>query len=236
MMKKFRGLPSDKTRSTAIPDAFFTELLSTIDNLAELKTVLYAFWYIDQLEGAFRYIERADFARDKKFMQGLNPDKQIAAVCLDASLARAVERGVLLSASLYLDGNERVFYVVNNPRSEAAIKAIQNGNWKPSGNPKHPIELSMASPNIFHLYEENIGPITPLIRDALLEAEGQYSAYWIEEAIEIATTNNARSWNYINAILERWYKEGKDERQVQRDSEKDRRKYIEGDYADFIEH
>jgi DNA replication protein DnaD len=46
---------------------------------------------------------------------------------------------------------------------------------------------------------------------------------------------NARNWKYIEAILRSWKEKGHDEKD-RRDSQEDRRKYIEGEYADFIEH
>ena len=88
--------------------------------------------------------------------------------------------------------------------------------------------------NIFRLYEENIGPLTPLIADALKDAEETYSPEWIAEAIDLAVRNNKRSWRYCEAILKRWKEEGRGEKQDRRDSEKDRDKYTKGEYADYI--
>jgi DnaD/phage-associated family protein len=235
-MKKFSGFPAGKTEFTRIPAPFFSQLLPTIDNLGELKTLLYAFWQIDQMEGRFRFLEYEDFAKDAIFMQGLNSDIEKANTILQKSLEQAVTRGWLLRAEIELQGESRYLYFLNTPRGQAAMKAIAKGHWTPSGDPKRPIELGIEAPNIFQLYEANIGPLTPLISETLLEAEEQYPAKWIEEAIQIAVENNVRKWKYIEAILERWNKEGKDERQVQRDSEKDRRKYIEGEFSDLIEH
>jgi hypothetical protein len=44
----------------------------------------------------------------------------------------------------------------------------------------------MERPNLYRLYEENIGPLTPLVADALRDAENTYAIEWIEEAIRIA--------------------------------------------------
>ncbi len=98
-----------------------------------------------------------------------------------------------------------------------------------------PVALDLERPNIFRLYEENIGPLTPLIADTLREAEQTYPTDWIEEAIRKAVLNNARHWRYVEAILRNWKEKGRDDTD-RRDSEKDRRRYIEGEFADFIEH
>ncbi len=92
--------------------------------------------------------------------------------------------------------------------------------------------LSEVKPNIYALYEDNIGTISPLLAEELREAEQEFSWAWIEEAFKIAVTQNKRSWGYISAILHRWAAEGRDEgkehgksgRHPQEDSS---RKYIE---------
>ena len=78
--------------------------------------------------------------------------------------------------------------------------------------------------------------MTPLIADALKDAEEIYSVEWIADTIGLAVRNNKRSWKYCEAILKRWKEEGRGEKQDRRDAEKDRNKYIKGEYADYIEH
>ena len=75
-----------------------------------------------------------------------------------------------------------------------------------------------------------------MIAETLRDAEETYPASWIEEAIRIAVENNVRNWRYVQAILEDWRTRGRDEREDRGDSEKARRRYIEGEFADFIEH
>ena len=58
----------------------------------------------------------------------------------------------------------------------------------------------------------------------------------LEDAMRIAVERNKRNWRYTAAILKRWQEEGRDERKNRQDTEKDRRRYIEGEYSDFIEH
>jgi len=96
--------------------------------------------------------------------------------------------------------------------------------------------VEVERPNIFALYEQNIGLLQPLIAEELREAEKTYPAAWIEEAFKIAVERNARNWRYIKAILERWTREGKDDGAPKRGSKEDRYRYIKGEYADYIEH
>jgi DnaD/phage-associated family protein len=83
-------------------------------------------------------------------------------------------------------------------------------------------------PNIFALYEDNVGSISPLLAEQLKEAEQVYPWAWVSEAFEIAVTENKRSWRYIASILRRWAAEGKDNGKPGRHSQKDdRQKYLE---------
>ena len=61
-----------------------------------------------------------------------------------------------------------------------------------------------TKPNIFKLYEQEVGPLTPMIAEMLMDAEDTYPESWIEPAIAIAVENQVRRWSYIKAILEGW--------------------------------
>jgi DnaD/phage-associated family protein len=226
-MSVFKGFPQGKVRLTPIPEPFFRELLPQIDDLGELKVTLYAFWRLERKEGAFRYLLRDDFYQDAVLMKGLGQSDEDASQALDQALQRAARRGTLLEARLTLKDSEESLYFLNTPRGRAAIQAIGRGEWRASEMPEGPVEILEAAPNIFRLYEENIGPLTPLIADALRDAEGEYPAGWIEDAVRIAVENNARNWRYIEAILSRWKEKGRDEQEDRRDTEKARRKYAE---------
>ena len=65
-------------------------------------------------------------------------------------------------------------------------------------------------PNVFRLYEQNIGLLTPMIAEELRDAERHFPAEWIADAFREAVAMNKRSWRYVAAILERWRVQGKD--------------------------
>jgi DNA replication protein len=71
------------------------------------------------------------------------------------------------------------------------------------------IQVEIDRPNIFRLYEQNIGIITPLIADHLRDAADLYPEEWIERAFREAVQHNIRKWSYISAILRNWETEGK---------------------------
>jgi DnaD/phage-associated family protein len=231
-MPSFNGFPSSKVHLTPIPAPFFTKLLIEIDTLVELKVILYAFWFLEHQEGSIRYITYQDFISDEELMRGFGPE---AVKMLEEGLERATQRGVLLRASPADTDLEESLYFLNSPRGRAAVKAYQQGTWSPHLDNQVPVELKTERPNIYRLYEENIGPLTPLIADTLKDAEETYASDWIEDAIRIAVQKNVRNWRYIEAILKSWLKEGRYE-SSRRNREEDRRKYIEGEYGDLIEH
>jgi len=222
-------------RFTPLPGPFFSELLPQIDHLGELKVTLYALWRAERSEGRFFFLRRSDFEQDTLFMHGLGVSTDAAKTALDEALDRAVRRGILLKAKLpgVSDGDE--YYFLNSPKGRAAVEAIHKEVWRPTDQQDMPTVLRLERPNIFALYEENIGPLTPMIADMLRDAEKTYPERWIVEAIRISVEANKRSWRYIEAILRRWQGEGKDE-QNRGDSQKNYRRYIEGEFSEFIEH
>lgn len=233
-MKKFSGFPSGRVRFTQLPAQFFSELLPVVDHLGELKVLLYAFWRVGRMEGNFRYLQLKDFSGDKQFMQGMALEGKTAMAYLLESLAKAVTDGALLKADVDLPSGQTSIYLINTVLGTAAVEAISQGNWQPSGNPDFPIALELEKPNVFQLYEEHIGPLTPMIADTLQDAEKEYSAEWIEAAIKEAVVENVRKWRYIEAILKNWKKEAKDARANRQDTEKDFRRYGKGKYGQIL--
>ena len=218
-MNTFKGF-TDAETFTPLPDSFFHQILKEIHDTAELKVTLYLIWRVDHMEGPFRALSKMDFSVK---------DLGLSAEEIKTGLEKAVQRGTLLK----VQKGTAVYFLLNSPRGRAALQAFETGQWNPkTGISAPPVER----PNIFKLYEENIGPLTPLIADMLKDAEDVYPPEWIAEAIELAVTNNKRNWKYSEAILKRWKEEGRGEKQDRRDTEKDRRKYVEGKYSDFIEH
>jgi hypothetical protein len=178
-MTKFTGF-SDSETFTQLPDSFFGKLLNEISDAGELKITLYALWRMEHMEGPFRAMCETDF--DVKDL-GL-PEFEI-----HSGLDKAVGHGSLLKSEHGSD----VFYFLNSPRGRAAAEAFAKGNWREAGKIYF---APLERPNIFKLYEENIGPLTPMIADALKDAENTFSAEWIAEAIELAVKNNKRNWKY----------------------------------------
>jgi DNA replication protein len=211
-MSKFTGF-TDSEIFAQIPDSFFRGLLARIEDADELKVTLYALWRLGQMEGGVHFLRETDFAE-------VVPDPGPA-------LQKAVRRGSLLAVR-----KEAVLYFLNSPRGRAAAEAYEKGQWKPG--------TAVASvapperPNVFKLYEENVGPLTPMIADALKDAETTYPEDWIVEALEIAVKSNKRSWKYVEAILRRWKEEGHAKEQDRRDAKEPRGRDVTRKVEDFL--
>ena len=234
-MPAFNGFSGGKTHLTKIPAAFFAELLPEINHLGELKVTLYVFWFLDRQEGEVRYLRLEDFSQDKTFMKGLNRNPERAQVALQEGLERAVQRGTLLKASLRTGETVEELFFLNSPRGRAAVTAMEKNQWSPDAAAHQAVDLAVDRPNIYSLYEQNIGPLTPMIAEALREAEETYPMEWIESAIRAAVESNVRRWRYVEAILKSRMEKEHDETNRGK-SQKDRRRYVQGEYGEFIEH
>ena len=202
-MSSFKGFTDSET-FTQLPDFFFHHLLREIRDADELKVTAYFLWRIEHMDGPFRALCETDFEAK---------DLGLAADEIASGLEKAVRRGSLIRSHHEAD----IFYFLNSPRGRAAAEAFAEGDWRASAQIK---SAPMERLNVFKLYEENIGPLTPLIADALKDAEKIYPEIWIADAIGLAVKNNKRNWKYCEAILKRWKEEGRAEKQNRRDDKK----------------
>ena len=212
-MTPFPGFTSSET-FTQVPDSFI-KMMNEIQDVAELKVTLFAIWRIEHMEGNFRAMSKVDF--DEAAL-GLNLEE------IRFGLGKAVERQTLLRA----ENEAGVFFFLNSPRGRLSAEAFAKGQMKPSAS------YVPNKSNVFKLYEENIGALTPLLADMLKEAEREYPGVWFEEAFEIAVSRNVRNWKYIEAILRRWKENGKDERRDSQDSVQDAKRYTDGEFSEFF--
>jgi DnaD/phage-associated family protein len=228
--RHFSGFPEGKLALVTLPEQVFTELIPHIDDPDELKVILVVLCRLAKMRSDVSpWVTASELHRDaviETALGGQNVDRR-----LQQALSQAVERGALLAAPWQrADGDVEVRYFANSPKGRAAVDAMQRG--------ESPQRATVEErPNIFSLYEENVGPLTSLISEELMEAEETYPAAWIVDAFREAVRANKRNWRYIRAILERWQTEGRDEidrRAKRRDREADARRYIEEAYERLV--
>ena len=189
-----------------LPDSFFTQTTPKIQDLAELKVVLYVSYIILGKPDHPHFITHRELKAESCQLSA-----ELSEETLRQALNSAVEHGALLHSTSNIDGVlEDIYSLTFDSHKPPAI-------------------------NIFGLYEQNIGIITPMIAEELKDAEKLYPPEWIEEAFGEAAALNKRSWRYIARILERWASEGKDSGEHRRNIKKiDPDKYIKGRYGHLV--
>ncbi len=234
-MADFPGFPAASAmRWVPVPGVVLGQLLAEIDDPDELRLLLRVFALLHDLRSFPRAIAVADLRRDPVLVKALRLDADREA--LDRALAACQRRGTLVLSGA--GAGRRV--LLNTPADRRIARRLEGA--APAGPPaiaeasdREPVPPATRS-NIFVLYEDNIGPLSPLLADALADAERTYPASWIEAAFREAITRNRRSWRYVQRILERWQYEGKAHGERGRDPEADRSldRYTQGRYGHVV--
>ena len=231
-MNSFPGFSkTDGAQMTSIPSEFFEKLLPLIDDLYELKVTLFAIWFLEQQEGKIKFMRFSNFRSDAQFMAGMGKNEETRLENLRHGIELSIERNTFLAVSSENKNYEDDVFFFNTPLGRASYKAMVNGslNVEDLPIPTH----QNKRPNIFKLYEANIGPLTPMIAELLQEAEETYPMNWIEQAIRIAVENNVRRWRYVEAILDSWKERGRDEKD-RRDTQEDAKRFLDGEFGQFF--
>lgn len=179
-----------------VPAALFGPLLERVSDLTTLRCALRAVFLLHRKGGRSPVVTAPELAVDP--VLGLRGDEGAAARALEWLAAE----GALLRAEagycLATPSNRRLL------AEEAGLRGGQHdgpGPWAPAP----------AAPraDVFRLYEENIGVITPMAAERLKDMEAEYPPEWIKEAFEQAVLSNARSLRYVEAVLQRWRDDGR---------------------------
>jgi DNA replication protein len=233
-MTQFQGFPSGgRVEYTSIPDVFFSSLLPQITDMAELKATLCVISILYHKKGYPRFVSFSELMGNTGLMQSLK-----TAEALQDALKAAVERGSLLSLNVEKDGTSGDIFLLNTESDRQAVERMQSGELKPVGLKAAvpaPVPLE-EPPDIFTLYEQNIGMLTPMIADELRDAENLYPPEWLRDAVKEAVLHNKRSIKYILKILENWSVEGRSDGTYQRDTkETGPGKYFKGKYGHMVQ-
>ena len=235
-MKQFTGFPA-KMQFTPLPNSFFSTLLPQISDITELKTTLHILGTLYRKRGYPRFITYRELLTNANLMHSLKEAAKPPDEALRQALEMATRRGTILHIVLDRGGAPENVYFLNTDSDRRTVAKIQNGELALSGlktGGLAPVDTE-EQPDIFTLYEQNIGMLTPMIAEELREAERLYPVAWIRDAIREAVNQNKRKKSYILAILERWLSEGKGSGTYRRDSKKTSPdKYIKQKYGHMV--
>jgi len=234
-MEQFKGFPA-RMDFTSIPNLFFSSLLPQIDDMAELKTTLNIMATLYRKRGYPRFVTYNELLGMASLMSSLKGMDKPPDEVLRGALEMAARRGTIIHLALDRDGVPEDIYFLNTESDRQIAGKVQNGELKLSGleAKKQTYVETEEQPDIFTLYEQNIGMLTPMIAEELREAEKLYPEAWIRDAIKEAVALNKRSIRYIVRILERWSAEGKFDGTYRRYSKTDPDKYIKGRYGHIV--
>ncbi|MDD3678441.1 MAG: DnaD domain protein [Dehalococcoidales bacterium] len=232
-MTDFNGFPS-KMSYTAVPNIFINNVLPQIDDIGELKVILHIIEALYNKKGYPRYVSFSELAANASLMSNFKQTEKPLNELEDA-LKLAMEHKIILGLSTE-NGD---IYFVNTEADRQAASKIKSGEHKVTGI-KYAIDNTVSEEepiNIFSLYEENIGILTPMIAEGLKDAIKLYPETWIADAIKEAVKQNVRKLSYITAVLENWAKEGRNDGTYWRYSKKDDpEKYTGGEFGRFVQH
>jgi len=235
--------PNDRDRSTSIPSSFFERFMPRIRDLAALKILLTIHRIVDTLEADAPFVAEDEILSDRALAQGI----RLVGSNRDASeeIRRGIEILMAHDAIVRLcveEGDDESFWLMpkepeNMQRLTVFVRGVRPFPYRAS-HASVPTKVAVERPNVFRLYEQNIGVLTPLIADQLIEAIELYPERWIEEAIGEAVSLNRRNWRYIQRILERWGTEGRGDETYRRNQGPagfvDPEKYLHGKYSSLF--
>ncbi|MCD6029335.1 MAG: primosome, DnaD subunit [Thermomicrobiales bacterium] len=218
MTRRFSGFLVQTDPAVGIPRAFFTDVLPQLTELSEVQTTLAVFRLAAEAGGIESPVSAIALRADRPLRAALRvagsprePDERIV-----TGLDLATGRGTLLRFVAERGSERDVWYYVNTPVNQALVAAMARGAVAPPRalwREGHPPAVIPERPNVFRLYEQNVGPLTPLIADHLVRALETWPVDWIEDAVAESVAYNKRSWRYIQRILEGWQAQGREPRE-----------------------
>lgn len=218
MTRRFGGFLVQTEPAVGVPRAFFTDVLPQVTEMAEVQVTLALFRLAAEAGGIEAPVSADALHADCTLRAALRvagsprePDTRIG-----TGLDLATGRGTLLRFVAERELDRDVWYFVNTPVNQALVAAMARGAVAPPQalwrDGRVPLVIP-ERPNIFRLYEQNVGPLTPLIADHLVRALETWPVDWIEDAIAESVAYNKRSWRYIQRILEGWASQGREPRE-----------------------
>jgi len=207
---------------TSVPNAVLESLLNPDADVHQITFALRTLWWMERSTTFPKSVTVADLRTDRALITclGSNFNTVMDATCGHGMFLRSgmggTERLLLNTVSAARSGG-----VVDERRGEST------DGWDSVASSPGPADA-------FRAYEQNIGPLTPMIRESIGQSLQDFTDAQITQAIRIAVENDARSWAFVKAVLRKWNSEGiPDERESRADTggsripETELRRYLE---------
>lgn len=187
-----------------VQDGYLDRVLGAVHDLAELKAIL----QVIRLASGRRFpaVPESELLGGPTARVVVGLDSPIPAEeRLLRSLGRAVTDGLLIRIDA---APAAPLYMPNTPTNVELLRVTDLYETDIVADSPPPVEVVIHRPNVYALYEQHLGPLTPLLAEQLRDAERMYPRAWIEGAILQAVHYNKRNWRYIQAILADWEETG----------------------------
>ena len=206
LSRTIKGFPlPDDFASSRVPNAVLGRVLASINDADVIKIILRAVWLLERQRGYPRYISAEDLHRDRVLVGIFDGSDEI-----DRGLQAALEHGVLVEISI--GGQVRLMLNTESAKRATlepslvqnvgnAVGEIEDNGWD------EPARVPSVA-DAFQAYEENIGSLSPMIRESILNSLEDFTDEDITQAIRIAVENESRSWSFVAGVLRRWARDG----------------------------
>lgn len=217
---KFDGFP-DQGRFVSIPNLCFSFLLEKLEDIATLKLAFRIIFLIQQEPGKVRFVTMNSMLTDSSLVSAIgcsntNDFERI----VRSGVQHCMDLGIFLKTLVEDNGCMEELLFLSSDHNRGIIRKIQNGEIVlPKLPGASPIPEYAPQPNVFQIYEESIGILTPLIAERLKELEVEFPEPWIYAAIKEASIQNRMRLSYIEGILRRWRQDGRGHRTSRGNSE-----------------
>ena len=166
-MKRFEGFPG-RMDFTPIPRVFIRQVLPEIESADEIKILLAVFNIIYQKKGSLRFAGLNELVADASPMTGITAGTDDDRTVIKRWLADAVENHILLAVDVAGPHSTDTLYFINGPAERETVAQIHSGKIPIEGSkPVLTLPQDVPQPDIFSLYENNIGQLTPMIAEEL---------------------------------------------------------------------
>ena len=193
---------------TVLPQALLRDLAPAMSDPAELIVTLYAMELIGGQRRFPRRVPAADLREQRPLIEalaGMCVDREVDEAYEDG-LSAALRRGSMLLGRMQSEGRWIDWLALNDADGRRALESAS----MPATSARVTGRDSTYS-SAPEIWQSAFGtPMPSILTEELKAAEARYGADWLHDAFVEAAANNARSWRYARAILERWETEGRD--------------------------
>lgn len=195
----------DEHGLTRVPNAVLAGLLAPGVDVELVAFCLRVLWWLDRSNGYPKSVRVDELRGDRTLVEVVRRP-------FDEVLGEALGRGYFVRRS-----TAGADYLLLNTASVARGEAVgvaengesgSGGEVDDDGDAWGRASVRGRVPDAFRAYEENIGHLTPMIREAIKQSLQDFTDGQVEAAVRVAVESEARSWQFVAGVLRKWIRDG----------------------------